>query len=243
MGTDNQSKPIFRNAFPGYNKADVDDYIARLESEMEIVEKRQEKWESQVTDLNGEIERLNHTVDRERTDRVEFQDKNVELEQKVVELERRIENLKKEKEDQENQKSPKETEDNFEVDPKTIQDAILNAQRMGEIIIAEANQKAEEIKNQAEMFQQEQERNAKQIIEDAKKEAYKIIGTTQVKLENLQRDYNSALLDVSKFKAELLDMYQKHIKLLDSLPEINTPKIAYIDAEDISEPQENEKNV
>lgn len=239
MSTDNQSKPIFRNSFLGYNKADVDDYIARLESEMEIVEKRQGKWEGQITDLNGEIERLNNTVDRERTDRVEFQDKNVELEQKVIELERQLESLKKEKENQQEEQK----EDNSKVDPKTIQDAILNAQRMGEIIVTEANQKAEEIKNETELFHQEQERIARQIVEDAKKEAHNIISTAQAKVESLQRDYNSALLDVSKFKSELLNMYHKHIKLLDSLPEIETPKIDYIEVEDLSGMQEKEKNV
>ncbi|MBU5679470.1 DivIVA domain-containing protein [Blautia sp. MSJ-9] len=229
MSTDNQSKPIFRNSFIGYNKADVDDYIARLESEMEIVEKRQGKWEGQITDLNGEIERLNNTVDRERTDRVEFQDKNVELEQKVIELERQLEILR--------------NENNSEADPKTIQDAILNAQRMSEMIVTEANQKAEEIKNETELFHQEQERIARQIVEDAKKEAHNIISTAETKFESLQRDYNSALLDVSKFKTELLNMYHKHIKLLDSLPEIETPKMDYIDVEDLSGMQEKEKNV
>lgn len=231
MSTNNQNKPMFRNSFMGYNKADVDDYVARTESELEITENRQGKWESQIKDLNGEIERLSHTVDRERTERVEFQDKNTVLEQKIAELKKELQDLKQEK------------ESTSEADPKTIQDAILNAQRMSEMIITEANQKAEDIRNETELYHQEQERIARQIVEDAKKEAHKIVDTATAKYESLQRDYNSALLDVTKFKSELLNMYQKHIKLLDSLPEIETPKIDYIDVEDLSGMQEKEKNV
>jgi len=39
------------------------------------------------------------------------------------------------------------------------------------------------------------------------------------KCDNLQQAYDRILLDVTKFKSELMDMYRRHMELLAALPE------------------------
>lgn len=234
------NKPMFRNSFMGYNKTEVDDYIARIESELEISENRQEKWEHKIQELNATIERLNHESDEQQKSCEELQKKNSET---ISRLENQLQNEKEEKLRFEKRiKELQEKIDSAGADPKTIQDAILNAQRMSEMLISEANEKADEIRNQAHIYQMEQESIAKRIVTDAEKEAEKVTEEAAVKCESLQRDYNSALLDVTQFKAELIQMYQKHIKLLDSLPEIKTPELDCIVADTVIKEIANEEN-
>ena len=122
-------------------------------------------------------------------------------------------------------------------DPKTIQDAILNAQRMSEIVIVEAQQKAFDIREKARKDKKQQEEEGKKMVEDAKAEALRVTSEAELRCDSLQHEYDRILMDVTGFKAEIMKMYRKHMELLAALP----PK-EIVEAEEISEDQENEKD-
>ena len=225
--------PQFHGALLGYNKAEVDDYVARTESELEIQDNRQNKWEKQVADLNEEIKRLNSRIDAERDEKQSLANKNERLSKVITELEEEIQTEKQAKTKLEKEVAElQEKLDTSDVNPKTIQDAIISAQRMGEIVISEANQKAEEILNQAEMLKQMQEEAGRKAIRDAEAEADRVREASERKCAQLQQDYDRILLDVTGFKAELMKMYRKHMEMLAALPEKEIPSIAYTVQED-----------
>lgn len=220
--------PQFRGSLLGYNKAEVDDYVARTESELEIQDNRQNKWEKQVAELNEEIKRLNNRIDAELDEKQSLANKSERLSSIITELEEQIQMEKQEKTKLEKEVAElKEKLDTSGVNPKTIQDAIISAQRMGEIVISEANQKAEEILNQAELLKQMQEEAGRKAIKDAEAEADRVREASERKCAQLQQDYDRILLDVTGFKAELMKMYRKHMEMLAALPEKEIPSIAY----------------
>ena len=103
-------------------------------------------------------------------------------------------------------------------DPKIIQDAILNAQRMSEIVIVEAQQKALDIREKARKDKKQQEEEGRKLVEDAKTEAFRVTSEAELRCNNLQHEYDRILMDVTGFKSELLKMYRKHMELLAALP-------------------------
>lgn len=219
--------PQFRGSFLGYNKAEVDDYVARTESELEIQDNRQNKWEKQVAELNEEIKRLNNRIDAELDEKQSLANKSERLSSIITELEEQIQTEKQAKIKLEKEVAElQEKLDTSDVNPKTIQDAIISAQRMGEIVISEASQKAEEILNQAEMLKQMQEEAGRKAIKDAEEEADRVREASERKCVQLQQDYDRILLDVTGFKAELMKMYRKHMEMLAALPEKEIPSIA-----------------
>lgn len=226
MSTTGNDRPQFRGAFMGYNKAEVDDYVARAESELEINESRQAKWEQQISELNAEINRLNNILDAERGEKKPLLDKVARLNRTIEDMDSQIQRLNSEKAKvQQEFRELQEKVDSEGINPRTIQDAILNAQRMGEIVISEANEKAEEIMRQAEAERREQEEAGRQAIEEAKEEASRVIGEAERKCNNLQQDYDRILMDVTGFKAEMLKMYRRHMELLAALPEKEIPEL------------------
>lgn len=240
------SRQQFRNALMGYQKDEVEDYIARMESEVDIQTSRLEKSDEQIVGLNSEIEQLKNRIGTERNKNQELIDRNALLTRTVTDLEDQIRSEKTETERWKRKyEELKEKMDSSDINPKTIQDAILNAQRMSEMVIAEANQKADEILKQAKSNLQEQEETGRQIIKQSEEEATRMTETAKKKCEDLQKDYDRILLDVTGFKAEVMRMYRRHMALLASLPEKEMTTIEqkehYIDAEfEDMEAQENE---
>ncbi len=85
-------------------------------------------------------------------------------------------------------------------DEETLKSALLNAQRLGESVVQEARQNAEKIVKEANA-------KATKIYEDLK-----ILQSTEEKRLLLMRS------DVSKFRADILNMYKHHIEQLNSIP-------------------------
>ena len=83
----------------------------------------------------------------------------------------------------------------------SIRTALLNAQRMGDSIVREAKQKAELMLEDAQI-------KAGKIHETARRE----IGDEELELQRLRQE-------VSSFKNQMLDMYRRHLALIDLLPE------------------------
>lgn len=200
----------FRTGFMGYQKSDVDAYVTRVKIELEDQEKQQRKLEEEIQEQRTEIE---------------------DQQKRLDEAEKKYEDLKREYEEYRNRMEAEGA------DPKTIQDAILNAQRMSEIVIVEAQQKAFDIREKARKDKKQQEEEGKKMVEDAKAEALRVTSEAELRCDSLQHEYDRILMDVTGFKAEIMKMYRKHMELLAALP----PK-EIVEAEEISEDQENEKD-
>ena len=200
----------FRTAFMGYQKSDVDAYVTRVKIEFEEQEKQKKKLEEEIQEQRSEIEDQQKQLD---------------------ENEKKYEDLKREYEEYRNRMEAEGA------DPKTIQDAILNAQRMSEIVIVEAQQKAMDIREKARQDRKQQEEEGKKLVEDARAEAMRVTSEAELRCDSLQHEYDRILMDVTGFKAEIMKMYRKHMELLAALP----PK-EIVEAEEISEDQEREKD-
>ena len=200
----------FRTAFMGYQKSEVDAYVTRIKIEFEEQEKQQKKLEEELQEQKTEIE---------------------DQQKRLDENEKKYEDLKREYEEYRNRMEAEGA------DPKTIQDAILNAQRMSEIVIVEAQQKAMDIREKARQDKKQQEEEGKKLVEDAKAEALRVTSEAELRCDSLQHEYDRILMDVTGFKAEIMKMYRKHMELLAALP----PK-EIVEAEEISQDQEREKD-
>ncbi len=200
----------FRTAFMGYQKSEVDAYVTRVKIEFEEQEKQQKKLEEELQEQKTEIE---------------------DQQKRLDENEKKYEDLKREYEEY---RIRMEAEG---ADPKTIQDAILNAQRMSEIVIVEAQQKAMDIREKARQDKKQQEEEGKKLVEDAKAEALRVTSEAELRCDSLQHEYDRILMDVTGFKAEIMKMYRKHMELLAALP----PK-EIVEGKEISEDQESTLN-
>ena len=198
----------FRTVFMGYQKSYVDAYVTRVKIELEEQEKQQKKLEEELQEQRSEIEDQQKRLDG---------------------AEKKYEDLKREYEEYRNRMEAEGA------DPKTIQDAILNAQRMSEIVIVEAQQKAMDIREKARQDKKQQEEEGKKMVEDAKAEALRVTSEAELRCDSLQHEYDRILMDVTGFKAEIMKMYRKHMELLAALP----PK-EIVEAEEISQDQERE---
>ena len=198
----------FGTGFMGYQKSDVDAYVTRVKIELEDQEKQQRKLEEEIQEQRTEIE---------------------DQQKRLDEAEKKYEDLKREYEEYRNRMEAEGA------DPKTIQDAILNAQRMSEIVIVEAQQKAFDIREKARKDKKQQEEEGKKMVEDAKAEALRVTSEAELRCDSLQHEYDRILMDVTGFKAEIMKMYRKHMELLAALP----PK-EIVEAEEISQDQERE---
>ena len=92
------------------------------------------------------------------------------------------------------------TASSTEKDLKAIQDALISAQRMSEIVMSEARAEAERLTEQAQQ-------SAAQTLDEA-----------QQRNLALQQSYDRMLMDTSKMKSELIDLYRRHLALLSEIP-------------------------
>ena len=214
------STVTFHTTFLGYQKAEVDDYVARVESELDIQEKRQGNWDTEIENQKKEIEQLNNILEAERNEKQMLLDKQNRMQREIESMQEELSQSLKKMEDLE--KEYEEYRKRMEadgVDPKIIQDAILNAQRMSDIVIVEAQQKAHDICDKAIQDKKQEEEEGQQIIENARNRAKQVTDAAELKCDKLQKEYDRILLDVTGFKSELMKMYRKHMELLAELPQ------------------------
>lgn len=111
----------------------------------------------------------------------------------------------------------------YRSDEDALKDALLGAQRQGNLVISDSKRVAEDILNDART-------KADEMIRDAKQESNQLISDAQLKKDSIlselqqQSDRERGILDrlrreVSDFKATLLTMYKAHLNLLTQLPE------------------------
>ncbi len=87
-------------------------------------------------------------------------------------------------------------------DEDSIRSALLSAQRMGDSVVREANDKAEK------------------IIADATAEAESIIGNAKAGIAKYEAELARVQQEVSDFKATILSLYKDHLAVLKSIPEV-----------------------
>lgn len=89
-------------------------------------------------------------------------------------------------------------------DEDSIRSALLSAQRMGDTVMRDANDKADEIVNKAHV-------QAQNILTDAKAS----IKEYETELERVKKE-------VADFKAMILSLYKEHLAVLKQVPDSNT---------------------
>ena len=118
----------------------------------------------------------------------------------------------------ENQKLKGELQ-SFEADGDMLKSALINAQRMGENVIREANQKAEEIIHRANLRGDDIIRDANELLQKASDRADEIENEANEKRLAEEREYDRVRLEVTRFKADVLNLYRSHVESLSRLPE------------------------
>mgnify|MGYP000737843476 CR=1 FL=1 len=153
-----------------------------------------------------------------RTEEVDrFLDK---VEEQLTQSENEAEALRKQIADltAENQKLRQEMKD-YEADGDMLKSALINAQRMGENVIREANQKAEEILHRANLRGDDVIRDANELLQKASDRADEIINEANEKKLAEEREYDRVRLEVTRFKSDVLNLYRTHVESLSRLPE------------------------
>ena len=142
------------------------------------------------------------------------------VEQQLQEDDAQAEQLRKQIADltAENQKLHEELK-NFEADGEMLKSALINAQRMGENVIREANQKAEEIIHRANLRGDDIIRDANELLQKANDRADEIESEAAEKKLAEEREYDRVRLEVTRFKSDVLNLYRSHVESLSRLPE------------------------
>ena len=118
----------------------------------------------------------------------------------------------------ENQKLHEELK-SFEADGEMLKSALINAQRMGENVIREANQKAEESIHRANLRGDDIIRDANELLQKANDRADEIENEANEKRLAEEREYDRVRLEVTRFKSDVLNLYRSHVESLSRLPE------------------------
>jgi cell division initiation protein len=131
-------------------------------------------------------------------------------------------------------------------DEESIQEALLGAQKLGKSVVNEANQKAEELRKQAEEQVEKMVSDAKtqaeqilsearakaqemlvksksesdKLTSDARQNVENIVRTTKYEIDKEQTNLIRMQKEVSTFKSQLLELYRDHIDLIKKLPEM-----------------------
>ena len=103
---------------------------------------------------------------------------------------------------------------NYEADGDMLKSALINAQRMGENVIREANQKSEEILHRANLRGDDIIRDANELLQKASDRADEIINEANDKKLAEEREYDRVRLEVTRFKSDVLNLYRSHVESL-----------------------------
>ena len=105
----------------------------------------------------------------------------------------------------------RETVNLWQQERDAVRDALISAQRMGEMVLAEARTNARQLEADAKQ-------SAEQTMEQARQSAAQTLEEARVRNEALQASYDRMLMDTSKMKSELIDLYRRHLALLAEIP-------------------------
>jgi len=110
-------------------------------------------------------------------------------------------------------------------DEEAIKDALLDAQKQGHRIVAEANEKANQILEKAKG-------EAAILIDEATRQHELAMEKNRLEIERAHEDLVKARQMVADFKRSLFDMYKEHLEVISAMPEVDDDGID--DDEDFS---------
>ena len=148
-----------KSNFSGYRPEDVDTFLDEVKESYEMLIKKNIEQKETNDTLTAENERL--------------EKENKELAVKV---------------------------EQYQQDADEIKNALISAQKLGDAAIREARHKAEI------------------ILKDANLKAEKIVTAAQMEILDQKEELEDLKQLVSDFRANLLDMYKEHLTLINSLP-------------------------
>lgn len=137
----------------------------------------------------------------------------------------------------ENQRIKHELE-GYEADGNMLKSALINAQRMGENVIREANQKSDEILHRANLRADDIVREANELLQKANARADEIVNEAMEQKAAEEREYERIRLEVTRFKADVLNLYRAHVESLSRLPEYQKEEPAPGEEEAAEQPAE-----
>ncbi len=100
-------------------------------------------------------------------------------------------------------------------DEEAIKDALLDAQKQGHRIVAEANEKANQILEKAKG-------EAAILIDEATRQHEIAMQKNAAEIERAHEDLKKARQMVADFKRSLFDMYKEHLEVISAMPEVDT---------------------
>lgn len=240
--------PNFHTSFMGFQKAEVLDCLNRMAAEIDTYVSRQEAADKTIASMKAEIQNLTQRMETLTEENYNLESANAQLrkenfdydaakvprdihekvlaenqalkekleaQQSAGEEARSLarENAQLREQLEEIRKQYEETSDlrqecdrlrgeieAAEDQRRAVQDALISAQRMGQIVLREAREEADRVTTQARQ-------DADQTIDDARR-----------RVDALQGTYDRMLMDTSKMKRELIDLYRRHLALLAEIP-------------------------
>lgn len=100
----------------------------------------------------------------------------------------------------------------YKNDEDNIRTALLSAQRLGDTIVREANQKSSLAMEDAGI-------RAEKILKDAEEKARGIVETAKGNIKDEEQELIRLQREVAAFKNRMLAIYREHLSLIDVLPE------------------------
>ncbi len=94
----------------------------------------------------------------------------------------------------------------------SIRSALVNAQRLGDTIVRESNQKAALTLEDANI-------KAEKILKDAQEKADALVGNLTGEVKNQEEELARLKHEVTLFKERMLSIYREHLSLIQVLPE------------------------
>jgi len=125
----------------------------------------------------------------------------------------------------ENERLQKELSE-YESEGDMLKSAIINAQRIGENVIREANQKSEDIVHRANLRGDDIIRDANELLQRANDRADEIMTEATEKKQAEEREFERIRLEVTRFKSDVLNLYRSHVESLSRLPEYQKSEAA-----------------
>lgn len=118
----------------------------------------------------------------------------------------------------------------YRADEDAIKEAFINAQKQANRIVAEANEEADRLSRdavaEAEKRAAEATAKADEVIKEQTQRTQQVIEATKIQYNAEQEKLVKVRLEVSNFKAQLTDLYNKQLRLIMEIPEVSEEELA-----------------
>lgn len=197
----NLYRPNFRDSvFGGYNKADVDEYLTEVKTQLDELTSQQETRDNRVQGLVRQCRTLNARLADAEKQNEALTTRNQMLTKTVESLSRQLDMM-----DEKLRKlrvSYQQAKDSAAAaNAAAVQEALQKVQDMSNRVMGEAGRKAEQIRARAQ------------------DDAAAMIGQAQARTDAMQQEHDRILTDAATLKQELMEMYRRHLAVLATFPD------------------------